>query len=143
MRFGWQLAVVVAAFPLTTAAALASSSCYEQGQYPAVLRVEATPDGFRAYTISADYEKALGRAIELQKQYGSRSSDPGVAYTYSVIGYSEQNGFSRESPVTCHTNRQCEVTALRTPSCVSGLPPRERLIEDALRTEASDRKSVV
>ncbi|MGH8547805.1 MAG: hypothetical protein ACRERU_04245, partial [Methylococcales bacterium] len=140
MRLGHQLAVLVAALPLTTATALASSSCYVQDSYPAVLHIETTQDGFRTYTVSTDYEKALGKAIELQKQNGWGPSDPGVAYTYPVIDYSEQNGFSLGSPVTCHTNRQCEATALRAPSCVADLPPRERLIEDALRTEPSFAK---
>ena len=129
--------MLVATLPLTTPATLAGSSCYEQGPYPAVLRIEATPDGFRAYTAAPDYEKALSVALELQKRSGWRPSDPGVAYTHPVIGYSKQNGFSQESPVTCHTGRQCEATALRPPSCAPGLPPRERLIEDALRAEPS------
>jgi hypothetical protein len=46
-----RLSLTIVAFALAPAAALASSSCYDQDQYPAVLRIEAAPGGFRAYAL--------------------------------------------------------------------------------------------
>lgn len=137
MRFGWQFPVLAVALALAPAATLAASSCYDESSYPAVLRIEATEDGFRAYTVSPDFEKAMRLALALRKQHGWRSDDPGPAYVHPVIGYSKQNGFSRETPLTCHIGRGCKATAPGPPSCATGLPPRERLVEDALRAEPS------
>jgi hypothetical protein len=137
MRFGWQSAVLAGALGLAPAATLAASSCYDESSYPAVLRIEATEGGFRAYTVSPDFEKALRVALELRKQHGWRPDDPGPAYVHPVIGYSKQNGFSRETPLTCHIEGRCKASAPSPPSCATSLPPRERLVEDALRAERS------
>ena len=132
MRFGWQLAVLVGALPATTLVTHAASSCYEQSSYPTVLRIEALPRGFRAYLSSPDHERASSIHSELLQ----RERDPGVAYVHPVIGFSEQNGFFQDTPLTCHTGRECKVTPLRGPSCPD-LPSSEQLVADALRTEPS------
>ncbi|HEY5292464.1 MAG TPA: tetratricopeptide repeat protein [Burkholderiales bacterium] len=129
--------MLLGALPLAPATTFAISSCYDESPYPAVLRIEAAEGGFRAYTASPDFEKALRGALDLRKQHGWRPDDPGPAYVYPVIGYSKQNGFSRESPLTCHIEARCKETAPSSPSCATGLPPRERLVKDALHAEAS------
>ena len=97
--------------------------------------MQATPSGFLAFSVPVDYEKALASVRDSQKRSGQDPNDPGAAYTVPVISYSERKGFSREKPFTCHTARPCEVNATRPTACESSLPPAERLIADALRSE--------
>lgn len=138
LHFGFQLAMFIAASALSTVTALASSSCYEQAEYPAILRMEAIGDeGFRVYMSSPDYHKALVVAVSLADKSRANANPSERLYRHPVIAYGKQKGFSQENPAICHINQECKVTPWVAPTCTAALPSTERLIENALRTDPS------